>query len=56
MKKLTIAERLNNTLLDNKMNIKDKKKLKRQQKYYAKLEKNGIAVKQGYDLKPISAI
>ena len=36
--------------------VRDHKKLKKQQEYYKRLTEMGIAKKQTYNLKPISAI
>jgi predicted ATP-grasp superfamily ATP-dependent carboligase len=36
--------------------IKNKEKLEKQQKYYRRLSKSGVAKKQTYNLKPLSAI
>ena len=49
-----IDTKLNETL--SKVVVKDKKKLKKQQEYYQKLSKKGVARKQTYSLKPLSAI
>ena len=40
----------------NNKNIKNKEKLERQQEYYRRLTKEGVAQKQTYNLKPISSI
>jgi len=36
--------------------VRDKKKLELQQKYYKRLSYDGIAKKQTYNLKPMSAV
>ena len=36
--------------------VRDNEKLKRQQEYYLRLKKEGVAKQQSYSLKPISAI
>ncbi len=52
MKKIT--DDLKSTL-EQKV-VKDNDKLKKQQRYYQRLKKGGIAQKQTYSLKAISAI
>lgn len=42
-------------ILDNQP-VKNYKKLKKQQEYYKRLTEMGIAKKQTYNLKPLSAI
>ena len=49
-----ITQQLKKTINTNP--IKDKKRLKHQQEYYHRLKKEGIAQKQAYSLKSISAI
>ncbi|MDM8559282.1 hypothetical protein [Candidatus Parabeggiatoa sp. HSG14] len=50
----TITNKLEKTLVNTP--VSDKEKLKKQQEYYKRLTKNGVAKKQMYSLKPISAI
>lgn len=49
-----IDERLQDALSSKP--IKNKEKLKKQQEYYRRLSKSGVAKKQTYNLKPLSAI
>lgn len=50
----SISQQLEKIVLSN--SIKDKNNLIKQQKYYERLKKEGIARKQTYNLKPVSAI
>ena len=54
MNETTIGKKLSETL--SKVVIKDQEKLKKQREYYQKLSNNGVARKQTYSLKPLSAI
>ena len=49
-----ISEELKKALSTNL--VVDKKKLQRQQDYYQRLSKSGVAKKQTYRLKPLSTI
>ncbi len=50
----TIGKKLRETL--SKSVVKDQEKLKKQQEYYKELSSKGVAQKQTYSLKPLSAI
>ncbi|MEW7987866.1 MAG: hypothetical protein AB2799_18935 [Candidatus Thiodiazotropha sp.] len=51
---VTVSEKVDKAISRNK--LKDKDKLKKQQEYYQRLVRSGVAKKQAYDIKPFSVI
>lgn len=50
----TASGKLEKTIANN--SLKNKEKFRKQQEYYQRLSKSGVAKKQTYNLKPLSAI